>query len=377
MLKINREEYPLSILNASAGSGKTHQLVLEYLSILLGDHGSKQKYKSIVAMTFTNKAAMEMKTRIIDTLDGIVHFDGSQEKIKSMINRLLELCKIDLTKLQGRCAKALGEILHGYEDFHVSTIDKFNLRLIRSFSRDLDIPSDFEVILNEQQIIEEVVELLMSKLGQAGSEHLTKLMTSYAKTNLDEGESWNFKGQLVSFALILSSERNQVNVAKLMELELTDETYNELKVEIEFSEQRFIKEANETAKFFLSLNLTEDQLPGKGRSYNSIIQLSGLKEFPESKDNKQLFTNTILKYCSEPSGKKDFPSELREKLLSLNTLFLELQPQILLLRKFRSNFYNIALLQFVAEALNDLKNSEQIIRISEFLHRWYRNKNTF
>ena len=366
MLKINREEYPLSILNASAGSGKTHQLVLEYLSILLGDHGSKQKYKSIVAMTFTNKAAMEMKTRIIDTLDGIVHFDGSQEKIKSMINPLLELCKIDLPKLQARCEKALGEILHGYEDFHVSTIDKFNLRLIRSFSRDLDIPSDFEVILNEQQIIEEVVELLMSKLGQAGSEHLTKLMTSYAKTNLDEGESWNFKGQLVSFALILSSERNQVNVAKLMELELTDETYNELKAEIEFSEQRFIKEADETAKFFLSLNLTEDQLPGKGTSYKSIVQLSGLKEFPDSKDNKQLFTNTILKYCSEPSGKKDFPLELREKLLSLNTLFLELQPELILLKKFRSNFYNIALLQFVAEALNDLKNSEQIIRISEF-----------
>jgi ATP-dependent exoDNAse (exonuclease V) beta subunit len=366
MLKINREEYPLSVLNASAGSGKTHQLVLEYLSILLGDHGAKQKYKSIVAMTFTNKAAMEMKTRIIDTLDGIVHFDGSQEKIKSMINPLLELCKIDLIKLQARCAKALGEILHGYEDFHVSTIDKFNLRLIRSFSRDLDIPSDFEVILNEQQIIEEVVELLMSKLGQSGSEHLTKLMTSYAKTNLDEGESWNFKGQLVSFALILSSERNQVNVAKLMELELTDETYNELKAEIEFSEQLFIKEADETAKFFLSLNLTEDQLPGKGTSYKTIVQLSGLKEFPDNKDNKQLFTNTILKYCSEPSGKKDFPAELREKLLSLNTLFLELQPELILLKKFRSNFYNIALLQFVAEALNDLKISEQIIRISEF-----------
>ena len=259
MLKINREEYPLSVLNASAGSGKTHQLVLEYLSILLGDHGAKQKYKSIVAMTFTNKAAMEMKTRIIDTLDGIVHFDGSQEKIKSMINPLLELCKIDLTKLQGRCAKALGEILHGYEDFHVSTIDKFNLRLIRSFSRDLDIPSDFEVILNEQQIIEEVVELLMSKLGQAGSEHLTKLMTSYAKTNLDEGESWNFKGQLVSFALILSSERNQVNVTKLMELELTDAAYNELKTQIDLLIKSFIVAANKTAKFFLSLNLTDDE----------------------------------------------------------------------------------------------------------------------
>ena len=366
MQKINREEFPLSILNASAGSGKTHQLVLEYLSILLGDHSTKQKYKSIVAMTFTNKAAMEMKTRIIDTLDGIVHFDGSQEKIKSMINSLIDLCKIDLLKLQARCAKALGEILHGYEDFHVSTIDKFNLRLIRSFSRDLDIPSDFEVVLNEQQIIEEVVELLMSKLGQPGSEHLTKLMTSYAKTNLEEGENWNFKGQLVAFALILSSERNQVNVAKLMELELTDSAYNELKTQIDFLVKSFILEANETAKFFLSLNLREDELPEKSTSYKSFIQLANLSDFPEKKTNDQLFTDTILNHCKEPSGKKHFLAELREKLLALNDLFIDLQPQILLLKKFRANFFNIALLQFVSEALNDLKESEQIIRISEF-----------
>ena len=366
MQKIDREKFPLSILNASAGSGKTHQLVLEYLSILLADNHSKQKYKSIVAMTFTNKAALEMKTRIIDTLDGIVHYDGSQEKIKSMIDSLMDNCNINLVTLKSRCQKSLGEILHGYEDFHVSTIDKFNLRLIRSFSRDLDIPSDFEVILNEKQIIEDVVEILMNKLGQEGSEKLTKLMTSYAKSNLEEGESWNFKRRLVEFSMILSSERNQGNVAKLMELELSDNSYHELKTEIDMLERSFVLNANETVEFFHSFNITVDSIPGGKNSYNNIVQLYNLSKFPNSKKNNQLFNDTILKQCHEPTGKKPMPLALREKLLGLNELFLTLEPQVLLLKKYRSNFFNMALLQFIAEALKDLKTSEQIIRISEF-----------
>ena len=83
-----REVKPLLVISASAGSGKTHQLVLEYLSILLEEKNSVGKYKSIVAMTFTNKAAMEMKTRIINTLDGLATRNTST-KISSMRENLL------------------------------------------------------------------------------------------------------------------------------------------------------------------------------------------------------------------------------------------------------------------------------------------------
>jgi ATP-dependent exoDNAse (exonuclease V) beta subunit len=132
-----RQEKPLLVMSASAGSGKTHQLVLEYLSILLEEKNSVGKYKSIVAMTFTNKAAMEMKTRIINTLDGLATRNTST-KISSMRENLLEALPIDELELMARAKQALHEILHGYEEFHVSTIDKFNLKLIRSFSRDLE-----------------------------------------------------------------------------------------------------------------------------------------------------------------------------------------------------------------------------------------------
>ena len=85
---INREKYPLVVLSASAGSGKTYQLVLQYLSILLGTK-STHKFKGIVAITFTNKASLEMKTRIIDALFNLAKFDSTAKDTK-LKSRLLQ-----------------------------------------------------------------------------------------------------------------------------------------------------------------------------------------------------------------------------------------------------------------------------------------------
>ena len=366
MIIENPKRLPLTVLNASAGSGKTHQLVLEYLTILLGSDYQVPKYKSIVAMTFTNKAALEMKTRIIETLDGIVNFEGKSKKIANMLEDLIQNTAASEEKLKSRAKKALTEILHGYEDFHVSTIDKFNLRLIRSFSRDLDIPGDFEVVLNEQQIIEEVVDLLMSKLGQMGSEELTKIMTLYAKTNLEEGDRWNFREQLVSFAMVLTSERYQGIVSKLLEISFSENDYRQLKSDIQQLEGDFLTSARELGMYFIDLGLTADSTPGANATVKTLSELSVISEFPSPKVNGQLFTNTLLNNCINPSGKKQFPAELANKIIELNDRFVEVFPDWQLLVRYRSNFFNMALLQFIANTLNEIKESEQILRISEF-----------
>jgi ATP-dependent exoDNAse (exonuclease V) beta subunit len=357
---------PLKVLNASAGSGKTHQLVLEYLTILLGANYSISKYKSIVAMTFTNKAALEMKNRIINTLEGIVNYDGANTKITHMLNGLIQNVGVDEKVIQQRAEKALGQILHGYEDFHVSTIDKFNLRLIRSFSRDLDIPGDFEVVLNEKQIIEDVVDILMSRLGQENNEDLTKLMTLYARTNLEDGQSWNFRQQLVDFAGVLSSERYQDLVEKLLALSLTDLDFTQLKNDSRQIETTFIAAANEFGKYALLQGLTPENTPGAATTVNTLENLMILEEFPAAKGNGQLFTDTVLNNARERSGNKQFSEEIANRVLALNDSFVLAYSQHELLKKYRANFFNMALLQFIAKALNETKENEQILRISEF-----------
>lgn len=356
----------LKVLNASAGSGKTHQLVLEYLTILLGADYSSPKYKSIVAMTFTNKAALEMKQRIISTLEGIVNYDGTNAKISNMLNGLKENICVEQNVIQLRAQKALGQILHGYEDFHVSTIDKFNLRLIRSFSKDLDIPGEFEVVLNEQKIIEDVVDMLMSKLGQVNNEDLTNLMTLYARTNLEDGQSWNFRQQLVEFASVLSSERYQDIVEKLLALSLTDQDFKQLNNEIRQLEANFIAEANEFGKYASLQGLTPNNTPGAGTTVNTLEGFIALVDFPSAKKNGELFTDTILNNAKDRTGNKRFSEELANRILELNNAFLSTYSRHQLLIKFRSNFFNMALLQFIAKALNETKENEQILRISEF-----------
>jgi ATP-dependent exoDNAse (exonuclease V) beta subunit len=357
---------PLKVLNASAGSGKTHQLVLEYLTILIGADYSIPKYKSIVAMTFTNKAALEMKNRIINTLEGIVNYDGTNRKILHMLNGLILNIGVDQKIIQQRAQKALSQILHGYEDFHISTIDKFNLRLIRSFSKDLDMPGDFEVVLNEKQIIEDVVDVLMSKLGRSENEELTKLMTMYARTNLEEGQSWNFRQQLVEFAAVLSSERYQDIVGKLLDLSLTYQDYNQLKSEINTIESDFISKANEFGKFVLSQGLTPENTPGAGTVVNTLVNFNKLENFPIAKGNGELFTDSLLKNARNRDGNKQFSNDLANHILKLNNEFILAYERHELLKKFRSNFFNMALLQFIANALNETKENEQILRISEF-----------
>jgi len=137
------------ILNASAGSGKTYNLVKEYLLILLEEKNDLSRFSRIIAMTFTNKAALEMKTRIIKALDELSYTISSNSKTDDFALDLAKSLSITSQEVRIRAKAVLQAILHRYEDFFVMTIDKFNLKLIRSFSRNLDLPSYFELIHNK------------------------------------------------------------------------------------------------------------------------------------------------------------------------------------------------------------------------------------
>ena len=358
-----RQEKPLLVMSASAGSGKTHQLVLEYLSILLEEKNSVGKYKSIVAMTFTNKAAMEMKTRIINTLDGLATRNTST-KISSMRENLLEALPIDELELMARAKQTLHEILHGYEEFHVSTIDKFNLKLIRSFSRDLDIQGDFEVVLNESQVLAEVVDSMLNRLGVDGYENLTALVKRYAKFNFEEGKKWNFRDQLIDFAGVLSNEKYHAHVQKLIEMTLDDDAFKNLLKDIKDIEAPFLQAAGTLYNNYVSLGLDVDKIPNKSITNNQILALGKYDTFPIKKPG--LFSKKVDDLLKDEAKCDFIPNELRLGLLNIDEEFQGNIPRFLLLEAYKNNFFNMALLQFIASEMDIIKKEEQIIRISEF-----------
>ena len=366
MITMDRNIHPLKILSASAGSGKTHQLVLEYLTILLKDLQYKRKYKSIVAMTFTNKAASEMKERILSTLFGLAYEDPSNTKIAHMKAELEKETGLSSVELAKRSKLALEGILHAYEDFHVSTIDKFNLRLIRSFSRDLDLPADFEVILNEKQVTEDVVDLLMNQLGAFGYDDLTEWMFLYAKANLEEGNSWNFRHQLVQFSTVLSQERNAELIDHLLQLELTKDSYHRLIEDRKNIVKPIAEESKRLHDAFFALSLDESQVPGKSQTLNALRKLNVKDEMPPLNSNGDgLFSATLVKNM-EIGSKLPIPDEMKRDFLALNDRFMGELAKYNLIELYRKNFFNMALLQYVGKQLKSMMNDEQLIRISEF-----------
>ena len=132
---IHQTPKPLKILNASAGSGKTYHLVKAYIELLISEEKTGSSFANVIAMTFTNKAALEMKERIIAALDQISSPKIYKNKALQLTTDIADGLGLTTIDVQNRCRRVLGNILHQYEEFHIMTIDKFNLRLIKSFGR--------------------------------------------------------------------------------------------------------------------------------------------------------------------------------------------------------------------------------------------------
>ena len=154
-----------------------------------------------------------MKERIVKTLDQLSYPENlnteEKEEILQRTKKIGEILKIDEKEVQFRSKSILTNILHQYEDFHVMTIDKFNLKLIKSFSKDLNLPNDFEVIIDENEIIEKVVDNIIGKLGEEESKKLNDIIFYYAKSNINDGNKWNFRQELIKFCHILGKPRSQ------------------------------------------------------------------------------------------------------------------------------------------------------------------------
>ncbi|HET6989716.1 MAG TPA: UvrD-helicase domain-containing protein, partial [Bacteroidia bacterium] len=154
------QEKNFTVYKSSAGSGKTFTLVKEYLRIALSDTADPpQLYRKILAITFTNKAAAEMKVRIIDALKELSNPKAGI--VSSLAKDLSAEMQLDGFTLASRSKTVLRAILHNYTDFAIGTIDSFTHRIVRAFAHDLRLPVNFEVETDADKLIREAVDILI------------------------------------------------------------------------------------------------------------------------------------------------------------------------------------------------------------------------
>ena len=192
---------PFKIYKASAGSGKTFTIVREYLTLCLGDNADA--YSEILAVTFTNKAANEMKAKVLRFLLGISEGSKSND-IMQMHDYLISAIGIDDKELVNRAKRLYVKMLHNYSDIAVCTIDSFVQRLSRSFARELELPGQYGVILDNDDLIDEIIRRISDEIGK--NRFITTILSNFVEFNLSEETSWNVKKLLGDYIGKLLSE---------------------------------------------------------------------------------------------------------------------------------------------------------------------------
>ncbi len=195
--------------SASAGSGKTHALTSFYLSRVLHDPGA---YRRILAVTFTNSAAAEMKSRILRRLHALGSEDATGHREREEF--VTYLCEFfpdiypdrqkALVMVRKNAPLALSNILQDYSRFTVGTIDSFFHRVIRAFAREMDIPAGYEIELEHEALLSDAVDSLLSDV--ATDKRLLGWISSYVASRLDDNKSWDIRREIMEVAALIFKE---------------------------------------------------------------------------------------------------------------------------------------------------------------------------
>ena len=161
----------LKIYRASAGSGKTYQLTQDYIHLLF-DPVNDATYRRILAVTFTNKATDEMKSRILKELHALAQGENSPYR-----SGLMQKFRMSKEAINERSRKILIAILHDYSSFSISTIDRFFQQVIRSFAREIGVQGGYNLELDNENTLQQSVDNLFHDLSKNGNTQSSKYRT--------------------------------------------------------------------------------------------------------------------------------------------------------------------------------------------------------
>ena len=212
----------LTVYKASAGSGKTYQLVVEYLKLLIQN---PYNYKHILAVTFTNKATSEMKSRILEQLNILAKGTDSayMETLKSELSLHDEI-------IRQKARQVLKNILHDYNRFSISTIDSFTQRVIKAFNRELGISPNFALELDNSMVLEEAADRLLSKVDK--DKKLLEWLVRFSEEKITDNQSQRIEKNIISLGQELFKEKFQMFFPETKDSPYTRKNIEDLKDEL-------------------------------------------------------------------------------------------------------------------------------------------------
>ena len=222
-------------------------------------------YRTILAVTFTNKATEEMKLRILGQLYGIAHHLPESDQYLKQIHEALP--HLSETQIRKNAEAALRLLIHNYNYFHVQTIDTFFQSVLRNLARELDLTANLRIGLNDYQVEQQAVDELIESLED--TDKLLFWIMEYIKENIADDKGWNVIGQIKSFGEHIFRDYYKENADKLSERMAEDGFFEGFKEKMKNIKKKAKEQFDEiAASFFDALEeggYSADDLSGKTR----------------------------------------------------------------------------------------------------------------
>jgi len=367
------------VYKSSAGSGKTYTLVKEYLKVVLAN---PDKMHEVLAITFTNAAAAQMKSRIIKELRAISSFKPSiaedpleNDLLKQIIaeNRQEKEQTVELKTLIENAGKVLDRILHNYSDFSVSTIDSFVHRIVRSFAFDLHVPVNFEVESDGDRLLSQAVDLVIGETGN--NKELTRFLVDFVSRQAEEDKSLGVEKMIGNLAKTLIGEDSQNYIEKLQGLELDD--FIKIQKDLTGKVRKLESQLQQMASGSINIIVSQGILPES--FYQGRKGLFAFLERLSNGDYSKVYPNSYVlatiyedKWTGGKASKqqKDVINSVKGVLQSNTERILKFIEENFathrLLKAVSNNIFPLGVLNEVKRMLEDIKRDNGLLHFSDF-----------
>jgi len=359
-----------SIYDASAGSGKTYTLVKEYLKIILSS-SKNDAYRNILAITFTNKAVHEMKSRIVGSLSEFAK-DEPSAKATELMEDLSRDTGLSIIKIKTKSQSIIKHLIHNYAAFDISTIDKFTHKVIRAFAHDLNLPMTFEVTLDTENLLVEAVDAIIAQAGQ--DETLTKLLIDFTMEKTDDDKSWDVSREILETGRFVLNENNRNEISHFQDKSI--EEFVEIKKkmlilckELEAENELFATEALS----LIDKNGIDLKSFSRGTFPNHLEGIRDGKFNPRNKTFHEFDDIAINKTAKDKALIENIIPELLQILAKIYKNFEKRD----FYKAFLKNITPLSLLNTVSNELAKIQSEQNILSISEFnaiIHREIQNQ---
>lgn len=240
----------IKIYKASAGSGKTYTLTLEYIKCLLLSIDNNY-FQFILVVSFTKDATNEIRERILAELYGLAMNTNDSKQIRSSLQTLLkeEGFYLDEKLINKKAQKIFQAIIYNYRWLNITTIDSFFQRIVRNLTSELRCGSQFSLEMNTQRVLQEAIVNVIEKVNI--DNQLFDWLKIYIEYLMDEGKNWNIEKSMEIFGKCIYDEFFQENKKHFLEKSFLLKKLVEDQKQIQKKCQFFFEKTNYKIKILL------------------------------------------------------------------------------------------------------------------------------